>query len=778
MAEYSDDSANPQESRGEYWRDQLTHAEELSKDWVKRGERVVARYRDERDIAEKGRNKFNILWSNTQVLLPSLYGRPAKPEVSRRYMDSDPSGRVAATILERVLEYEVDQFEDYGAAMRSAVEDRLLPGRGTAWVRFAPVTNQVPEQTTNTKPEPVERIDAAHAPVDYVYWQDFRHSPARTWDEVCWVARRVYMTKEEGTDRFGEEFANVPLDAQQTEDTRNKAKQTAEANTVQKATIWEIWDKDRGTVCWIAPSYRKLLDEREDPLGLEGFFPCPKPLFATTTNGSLIPVPDYCEYQDQAEELDSITNRIHFLVQAIKAAGVFNSEYVELTRLLKEGSDNKMFPVKNWAALAEKGGLKGAMEMIDLSTQIQALATLYKAREDAKQTIYEICGISDILRGASDAQETLGAQQLKANFGSLRLRKSQADVARFASDLFRLKAQIICRFYPPDLIIAMSGIAQTPDGQNQQLVMQALQLLKNGTLRDFQIAVESDTLAQIDEIEEKQAANELIGTVTTMIAQAGPMVSAAPETAPLFKELLLFIVRRNRAGRGLESTIEQTMAAVQQKPQPPNPEMIKMQAQQQADQMRAQTDIEAAKWKAQLDAQVQQGKLQQEMRLEEMKSQQEKELADLEGRIKLQLGKLDSDTKILIAQIQADTAMKSAQLSSDTSKEVEGAKLGADERKNAQKLDADIAIKRMEKTPPLPAELKVVVPRGRERRIIERDSNGQATAIVIEPLDAPAVITSNDGGEIGPVTVSVEGEPGRLDVKRDSNGLIREVEQN
>lgn len=670
MAEYTEDpERDPLEASGQYWRGQLDHAQKLADDWEKRGDRVVARYRDERGVGERGRNKFNILWSNVQVLLPSLYGRPAKPEVSRRYMDSDVVGRIAATMLERTLEYEADQFEDYAAAMNGAVEDLCLPGRGTAWILFEPIVSEVAEQTTNTQAEPVERIDAAHSPVDYIYWKDFRHSPARTWAEVWWVARRVYMTREEGVKRFGEVFSNVPLNAQDVEDARDKKKQTADTQFVKKAEVWEIWNKRTGKVCWVAPSYRQALDEREDPLKLEGFFPCPKPLFATTTNGSLIPVPDFSEYQDQAEELDDITNRIHWLVKAVKAVGVSNGEYTELNRLLNEGVDNKIFPVKNWAAFAEKGGIKGAVEMLDISIVIQTLATLYRAREDAKQTIYEICGISDILRGASDAQETLGAQQLKANFGSLRLRRRQSDVARFASDLYRLKAQVICNFYPPELIITMSGIKNTADGKNDALLMEAIALLKNGTLRDFSISVESDTLAQIDELEEKQAATEAITTIAAFIQQAFPMVSAAPETLPMVSEMLLFLVRRYRAGRGLESAIERALATLAQKPQPPDPEQQKLQAQQQADQMRTQADVAAAQQKAQLDAQVQQSKLQMEMQLEASKAQQAERLAQLEARLKLMETQVENDNEWRIAQLQAQTQIEVAQISARAQKE-------------------------------------------------------------------------------------------------------------
>ena len=687
---YAENGAYEGEDSGPYWHDQIETAIKIFDKWEKRGLKVVKRYRDERDAIEMPRMKFNILWSNIQVLFPALYGRQAKPEVSRRYMDQDPVGRLASTMLERVMEYETMQFGDFDAAMSGAVQDRLLPGRGTAWIRYEPViVNDRPEvegemeqdeaQVYNTIEDPTERIDAAHSPIDYVYWSDFLHSPARTWDEVWWVARAVYMTKEEGVERFGDVFNNVSLTSSNT-DMDGKNPLTAKMTYDKKAMVYEIWNKRTAKVCWIAKGYPQALDERDDPLELEEFFPCPKPLMATTTTGTMIPVPDYCEYEDQAQELDNLTQRIYLLTKACKAVGVFNAEFKELARMFSEGVDNKLFPVTGWAAMSEKGGLKGAIDMMDTSQIIVTLRELYAAREQVKQSIYEIMGISDILRGSSKAQETLGAQQLKANFGSLRLKSSQADVAKFATDIFKLKAQVICKFYPPELIVQMSGVMNTPDGQDPQRLQAALEMLSNSTIRDFHIAVEADSLAQIDEQAEKQGAQEAIQAIGLFLREAIPMITQAPETLPMASEMLLFLVRRFRAGRGLESAVERAMKALQdkadqakQQPASPPPEMLQMQAEQQAEQMRMQAqaqseqmkmqaDAQLAQAQAQLDMQMQQAKAQADMQLAQMKADFEvaKQNNEMQMKAREMAGKeeyerwkaeLDAATKIMVARI-------------------------------------------------------------------------------------------------------------------------------
>jgi hypothetical protein len=699
---YDEIGAYEGEDPGPYWHDQIETAQKTFDKWEKRGQKVVKRYRDERDAVEMPRMKFNILWSNIQVLFPSLYGRQAKPEVSRRFSDQDPVGRLASTMLERVMEYETTQFADFDNAMRGVVEDRLLPGRGTAWIRYEPiivggnpeVEGQLEDlqeaQVYDVVEEPVERIDAAHSPIDYVYWADFLHSPARTWDEVWWVARAVYMTKEEGVERFGDVFKNVSLTSQNT-DMDGKNPMTAKMTYDKKAKVYEIWNKRSGKVCWIAKGYPQALDERDDPLDLEEFFPCPRPLLATTTTGTMIPVPDYCEYEDQAQELDNLTQRIYLLTKACKAVGVFNAEFKELARMFSEGVDNKLFPVTGWAAMSEKGGLKGAIDMMDTSQIIVTLRELYAAREQVKQSIYEIMGISDILRGSSKAQETLGAQQLKANFGSLRLRSAQGDVARFATDVFKLKAQIICKFYPPELIVEMSGVMNTQDGQNPELLQAAIQMLSNSTIRDFHIQVEADSLAQIDEQAEKQAAAEAVETIGSFLQSSLPIMQSVPEMLPMMSEMLLFLVRRFRAGRGMEGAIEQAMKALSdkaaqaaQQPQQ-NPEMMKLQADQQAEQMRMQAqaqteqmkmqaDAQLTQVKAQLDMQMQQAKVQADMQLQQMKAEFEAAKQNNEMQIKARemAGKeeyerwkaeLDAATKVLVAQIGAKAGLDQAALS-------------------------------------------------------------------------------------------------------------------
>lgn len=662
------------------WQVELELAKKTDKDWIERGKKIVKRYRDERSGITDSGKRYNILWSNIRTLLPATYAKKPKAEVSRRYKDADPVARAAAEILERALQYEIDQYSDYDSAIKHAVLDRLLPGRGVAWVRFEPAESPEAVETGEAEAEPQVYEDVENvlpfetSPVDYVYWEDFRHSPARTWEEVTWVARRVYMSRTEGEERFGEAFKNVPLSHEPIgidEMKKDGGATGPQADAMKKAKVWEVWCKPEKMVYWYAEGYSNILDVRPDPLGIDTFFPCPKPLFATLTTDTLVPVPDYALYQDQAKEMDMLTQRIHLLVKAVKVVGVYDASQTGVQRMLNEGVDNTLIPVDTWAAFGEKGGLRGTVDFLPLDMVMLALKGLYEAREACKQVIFEITGLSDIIRGASIASETATAQQIKSQYASLRLKEMQGDVARFASDLLRIKAQIMCDLYRPETLVAMSGIEGTADAQ---LVPQAIQLIKQDVLRGFRIQVASDSLVEMDEQQEKQERMEFLQAAGAFLNGAVKMVQATPELGPLAAEMLMFGVRSFKGAQTLEAAFESTMQQMQQpKPPQPNPEQMKMQAEQQAEGMRLMQEKELSAMKEQAETQreeirsmlqreLEAARLENHRLIEQYKADRQAEIEAANREFERWKTELLAQKDITVAQISANTTLEQAQL--------------------------------------------------------------------------------------------------------------------
>ncbi len=503
-----------------HWLDQLAQIKDstANRQWVDRGDQIEKRYRDERNRSgdDKGVRRYNALWSNIQILLPALFGKVPVPICERRFRDKDPVGRGAAQILERALRNEIE-ICGFGEALHQAVSDYLLPGRGTIWVRYepkiAPGISLPPEQTTdNNQPlgqkktgndddeedenidskdrssddgdgsggdgegeqhvedsseeeaqeklqETGDRVVRESTPVDYVPWKDFLIFPsqARVWAEVTAVGKRVYMSRSQMKKRFGDEIGKaIPL---QRDDRGLKVQGVSVAPTDQdKGQVIEIWSIDHTAVFWVAEGYDYLCDRKDDPLNLENFWPCPRPLFANPTNGTLVPVADYIQYQDQALQIDELTLRISLLAKACKVAGVYNAAAKDIKRMFNESIENELIPVDDWAAFAQDGqGVAGNISLLPLKEIMGVLNELITVRKLAIEDMDRLTGINDIMRGTSDARETLGGVRLKQNSTGTRITARQNEVARFARDTVRIMADIMCQHFSPQSLIEASG---------------------------------------------------------------------------------------------------------------------------------------------------------------------------------------------------------------------------------------------------------------------------------------------------------------------------------
>ena len=692
--------ANPQGTVNhtyEDWWKTIAAYERQYKRWEARNDRIVKKYKDDSRYDRNPNARFNILWSNVQTIQPAIFARLPRPDVSRRFRDNDPIGRVASMMLERALEFEIEHYGDYKSAMNNTVLDRLLGGRGVAWVRYEPhftaeegepddgyeITEDSDEAETpeGEESENQEVIEYECAPVDYVHWREFGHSPgARTWEEVTCVWRKVFMSRPALVERFGEELAyKIPLDTKPQDD-KNSYKPDEGS---YEACIYEIWDKETGDVLWLSKSMGKILDTKADPLKLECFFPCPKPLYSTLTTDSLEPIPDFVIYQDQARELDTLCDRIDGLINALKVRGVYDASNVELQRLFSEGENNTLIPVKNWQAFAEKQGMKGAIDLVDIAPFAAALAQCYQAMEQVKGQIYELMGIADIQRGQTDPNETLGAQIIKSNNAAGRLKTMQHSVVDFATTLLSIKAQIICNHFTDETLLQISGAMQLSP-QDQQMIPQAIQLLRNEAAKNFRIEVTSDSMIYQDEQQEKADRMAFLQAVGGFMQQAVPLVQNAPELAPMALEMLKFGVTAFKAGKQLEGIIDQTADELRNqaeqakgKPKPPSPEMMKMQMQMQIEQVKMQSRQQ----EMQAQSQLEQQKMAAQMQLEKAKQEYQAQENQLKFQLEEQRNQMDREMEMKVAQMKMMTERNTQVLLAhiNNGAKIEVARIGADE---------------------------------------------------------------------------------------------------
>lgn len=610
------------------WITEIQLYDRETKTWVERGKKIVRRYRNQQEndyVEETSSNyrRFSLLYANVQTLSPVVYGRVPKANVQRRFKDDDPVSRMASEIAERTLDYFLDCDGKFDGMMKEVVQDYLLAGRGIGWLRYVPhfktVTPKIPviegmddygmpiarradnqevvaefnrdeQGMAFVEGTPYEAIEYEEVVPDYVDWQDFGfNAGARVWAEVSTVWRRVYMTRDELHTRFDatighEKVEMIPLK----HEPKGLDKTDKSYQLMLKAVIYEIWNATDRKVTWVCKDFSETpLDVRDDPLQLKDFFPCPRPLLANTTNDRMNPVPDYIQYQDQAEEIDDLTARIGVLEKALKVRGLYAASMEGVKRLLQEADNTELIPVENWAMFAEKGGLKNAIAWFPVTEVAEVLAKCVELRAQIKEDVYEITGISDIIRGASDPNETATAQGIKAQWGSTRVKDRQGDIAKFVRDMIRIAFEIYFNKFSDETIAKTINVEAMSDAA---LFPQAMMLLRDKGLRSFRVDIETDSTVQPDENADKQRRVEFVTAFGGMLQQSIPLLQAFPPAAPMVGEIVMFAVRGFKGAESLEGIIEKTMDQVAQMASQPPPPDPAQQAKAQSEQMKAQSE--------------------------------------------------------------------------------------------------------------------------------------------------------------------------------------------
>lgn len=596
----------PEQREAIRWIGEIKSADKVFETYQKRVDEIYTRFRDERDGEQKdgakdGDNqtrRYNALWSMKQTLKPLLYATAPNPYVSRRFDDSAPAARDAALLLQRML-FSIAESDEFFDAGSEATDEYILSGRGLTWATYLPEfairesevktplgegeeppIDELADEDVESKKKPAYPVETDAAgnrfyrerfeykvnekiAVESVSFKDFLHGPATKWRHVPWVARRVPMLRTELIKRFGKEKGNaVPLNAYETGNQRLKSGNTDDfKGHFRRGIVWEVWDRVEGEILWVCldcPNY--VLAKKKDPLKLKGYFPCPKPMFGTMTTDSMIPIPDYTQWQDIAIELDEVTYRISLLTDALRIAGVYDAESGDALKSIVEGRQNTMIAVQNWSSFAEKGGLKGAVDFLSLEEVRAALEMLYRIRQQLVQEMYEITGIADIVRGASDPRETASAQKLKGNFANSRLTERQKVVARHIREMLNMIAEIICTLYSDENIMALSGaslVLTTADGQFDEARWQAaLGLLRDEPMLQLQVKIDTETLADEQVTSDRQEATEFVTALSGLLQNAVAVSQQAPAAMPMVGKLIMLTVRKFKAGRSVEADIE------------------------------------------------------------------------------------------------------------------------------------------------------------------------------------------------------------------------------
>lgn len=600
------------------WDSKIEKAEKFLQGTHEHGRKVYQRYKDERKDRLGDLKRVNLFYSNVNTIKESLFNSMPKLEVNRIQKGAydDEAARVAAVITQRGLTYEINCADSFEESINCAILERLVPGIGQVWVSF--------KADKDEEGNPIEGTESIK--VDSVYWEDFLYEPCKRWSKCGWVGRRNHISKKEFIAAYGEaafrkigeawgkDSELVPKDINQ-----------------DKICVYEIWDKRSKKVYHISKGLDKPLKEMDDPYQLRGFFPCPRPLIANVDTTAFLPVTDYHLAQDQYIQLDTLYARIDLIVEAIKVAGLYDAANTGIAKML-QGAENTLVPVDNWAMHAERGGARGMIDWYPVEQVVTVLQQLYSAFEATKAMLYEITGMSDIVRGASNQYETAAAQQIKAQFASVRLNGYQRDVSKFVRDVLRIMGEMFTQLYSPEKIQAIVGPLPQPD---QGLMEQAYQVLQDDLLSKYKIDIQANSLTQADWALEKEQRMEVVQVLGQMIGQVQELVTNVPEFAMLGVQLIKFSIAGFKAGVELEGWLDQQLESMMQaqeeaknNPQPPEPT---------AEEKKAQAEMQ----KMQMDAQLEQQKMQMEMQFKQAEQQMKQQMMQFEMQHKQQMAQLE-----------------------------------------------------------------------------------------------------------------------------------------
>lgn len=597
-------------SLGELWRKRIRRAGKSYKTWRKQAHEAYEAYNLE--IKDQ---RFPLFWSNTEIQHAACFASAPKAEVRRRHVQAQGPEKDVAQVLERAIDYQFD-VQDLESPFHQAVNDYLVAACGGVRIHYNP------EIEYGEEGDPLAIINQGltleHIPYNRLTWE-----PNKTWEAIDWLAIEHLMDKDEFKAQFPGQ--DLPESAVEGEGTVDDEENPEAAKYSPLYRLWEVWDKPNRRVLVVADGRDDPVEVRQDTLGLSNFYPMARPMLANIKKDELIPKPDFCYIRSQLMYVNRLTKRIDALTDSIRDRGFYDENFTELASL-ENAPDGTMVPLRNLAErLAHMGGTSAdaLIAKLPIDEQASVLSVLKDMREDAKEQVYEITGISDIVRGVSAPSETATAQEIKGRWAGVRFGRKEQEVVRFCRDTVRIMGEIIGEHFDPMVLSRITGIQVTPP---------MVALMRDDASRNFAIDIETDSTIAADEQAEKETRIEMLTSVTDYLGTAMEVIQNYPAAAPLMQTMLLFMVRSFKHGRQLEEEIQalgQNMQPVQD-------------MQQQLQDLQAQ--LEEAQGQAQ-DAQNQLAQV----------DQQENARKDMEAQANAQESQAD------VQESMASTNLKQAQ---------------------------------------------------------------------------------------------------------------------
>ena len=536
-----------------------------------------------------------LFWSVVAVEHSGVYSNQPVPDVRPRNEANDPTYRSVAKCIQRALSYCIDQ-DSFDDTMHRTVDDYL--GYALGWPRVKvdsiietdtssvpiyaqdPMTGQYIQ--TGEEESTFETVGDQSVNWAYVAWSQFGWEPCNSWKDCDWIYIKHPMTKSQARERFGKD-----VNGSKKSDSGHTRDESWVKGTID---IYEIWDKDKREVLFIAEGEDYPLEINPDPLSLIGFFPGPRPMMMNVPSEELIPKSDYDFIEPYDMELNRLQERRMALLEMIKAHGAYDAGMPELGEMLNN-DDGKFTPVANLMARANAaGGVENILLFLPLQEKTQVLATLTEQIGFVKANVDEIQGISDIVRGVTAASESATAQEIKGRWVGVRLTRKRECVQYTIREMLRITSQLLASHITPENLARMTQMEMTPQMQ---------EILHNDMLMEFSIDIEIDSTIAKDVAMERETHQEMLNGIAQYSQSVLPMVQANVMPATTASALLRAALRPyTKYDRDLEESLAQMPDTMAQLKQLTDASAQKDQQIEQQTQQLQQAQQETQQWKS------------------------------------------------------------------------------------------------------------------------------------------------------------------------------------
>jgi len=576
----------------------------------------------------------------------------------------------------------------------------------------------------------VEQKVSEKAILDVVQYSDYRCSDARNESEIEWQAKRAFLDREEAETLFGSEKAER-LNYDSVPETNKKDYAKDKTDIEGKAEVWECWCEATNKVYWIQTSLEDaIIEESEPAIKFEKFYPCVV-IRQTQDPDSVIPVSDYTHCKDQILEVERLTTRIHALTQAIRPNFAYDSTMGDLIEQLFQ-DDLKGIGVTNWTSAQGRGGLAAGINFLPVDQFVNVLNTLQQSRQTALQQLYETLKVSDLLRGTSEQYKSATANRLENQWSSLGLIVRQNMFNKFMSDAISNLGTIIAEQFDEERILDIGdadrliseviivpptppqmpapqpempfggepveepeGMPEAPEAmeaqmpgnpeaQLEQIEAEIIDILRDSEKRSYRIQIASDSMVAIDQAQQQQEGQALIGAAGQFFDQMRGLIDQYPPLIEFSIGLFQNMIKRFKGGKELDGIFTKALQQIGEiskakeeaakQPPPPDPKTLEIQGRMQIAQIESQArmqvtqmDMQDKAVKNQLAAQEQQLKMQrdqleaqlrvQDQQFKEFLEQQKLAISQQEVQIKAQSVQVDMLKVQSSAQSEADKAL-------------------------------------------------------------------------------------------------------------------------